>query len=67
MTPHDDAIALKRDIAARQAFPESRGVLALDRALQRCVDGPRRAERAIGSAFGAAALLVLFGWALGRR
>lgn len=64
---HDDLLALQRQIAARQAFPESRRMLALDHALDRLTDGPRRVERAIGSAIGAAGLLVLFGWALGRR
>lgn len=67
MTAHDEALALQRQIAARQAFPESRGMLALDHALDRLTDGPRRVERAIGSAIGVGAMLLLFGWALGRR
>ena len=64
---HDDMTALQRQIAARQAFPESRRMLALDHALDRLTDGPRWVERAIGSMLGAGCALLWIGWRLGRR
>ena len=67
MTAHDDAIALQRAIAARQAFPESRGVLALDNVLQRCVDGKGKVERLILGTFATGCAVMWLGWRLGRR
>ena len=67
MTLHDDAIALQRQIAARRAFPESRGMLALDRVLSRACDGPRRLERLILGTIGSGCALLWVGWRLGRR
>lgn len=67
MTPHDDAITLQRQIAARQAFPESRGMLALDRVLSRACDGPRRLERLIVGTFATGCAVMWLGWRLGRR
>lgn len=74
--PHDpaailaarhDLADLQRRVREREAFPQSRGMTALDAVLQRCVDGPRRAERAIGGALGIGLTLVWLGWLLGRR
>ena len=67
MNPHDDAISLQHAINARAAFPESRGLQLADRFCKWITDGPNRVECAIGSAFGSAILLYLFGRAMGGR
>lgn len=54
-------------IVARARFEESRGLVQVDRFAAWLGNGPKRIEHAIGSAIGAGALLVIFGWALGRR
>ena len=67
LAARDDLAALQQRVRERQAFPQSRGMQGLDRVLSRACDGPRRLEHLIGGAIGAGALLILFGWALGRR
>lgn len=54
-------------IAARDAFPASRGMTALDQVLQGLVDGKGKAERVIVKTLAAAAGLVLLGWTLGHK
>jgi hypothetical protein len=40
---------------------------AVERILDAAADGPRKAERAIGSVLGLAVVLVMAGYVLGRR
>ena len=40
---------------------------AVDRILDAAADGPRKAERALGSVLGLAVVLVMAGYVLGRR